>query len=125
MRLRPLLVSLCLASGLAVPHAARGQQPTPPPQDPHAGHDMSGSASPWMLMTDGVLFATFNHQGGPRGGDEFRSTNWLMGMASRPAAGGTLTLTGMISLDPATVGACGYGLLFQVGEACNGQLLVD
>ncbi len=87
---------------------------------------MSGeSTSPWMLMSDGVLFATFNHQGGPRGGNEFRSTNWVMGMASRPAGGGTLTLTGMFSLEPATVGACGYGLLFQVGEACGGQLLVD
>jgi hypothetical protein len=125
MRIRPLLISLCLASRLATPDAVHGQDPAPP-QDPHAGHDMSGgSASPWMLMSDGVLFATFNHQGGPRGGNEFRSTNWLMGMASRPAGGGTLTLTGMFSLEPATVGACGYGLLFQVGEACDGQLLVD
>jgi hypothetical protein len=48
-----------------------------------------------------------------------------MGMASRPAGGGTLTLTGMISLEPATVGACGYGLLFQVGEACNDTLIID
>ena len=76
-------------------------------------------------MSDGVIFGTFNHQGGARGVDEFRSTNWLMGMASRPAGGGTLTLTGMLSLEPATVGACGYGLLFQVGESCNDMLLVD
>lgn len=53
--------------------------------------------SPWMLMSDGVLFGTFNHQGGPRGGDELRSTNWWMGMASRPAGRGRLTLLGMIS----------------------------
>ena len=125
MRIRPFVLSLCLACGLA-PGAARGQQPAPPPQDPHAGHDMSAeSASPWMLMSDGVIFGTFNHQGGPRGGNEFRSTNWFMGMASRPAGGGTLTLTGMLSLEPATVGACGYGLLVQVGESCNDMLLVD
>jgi len=125
MRIRPFVLSLCLACGLA-PGPARGQQPAPPPQDPHAGHDMSaGSPSPWMLMSDGVIFGTFNHQGGPRGGNEFRSTNWFMGMASRAAGGGTLTLTGMLSLEPVTVGACGYGLLVQVGESCNDMLLVD
>jgi hypothetical protein len=81
--------------------------------------------SPWMLMSDGVLFATFNHQGGPRGGDEFLSTNWWMGMASRPAGKGQLTLTGMISLDPATATSRGYRELFQAGEEYHGQPIVD
>jgi hypothetical protein len=126
MRIRPLLLSLCLACGVAAPELARGQAPPQPPQDPHAGHDMSDSSvSPWMLMSDGVVFGTFNHQDGERGVDEFRSSNWWMGMASRPVGNGTLTLTGMLSLEPATVGACGYGLLFQVGESCNDTLIVD
>ena len=82
-------------------------------------------ASPWMLMSDGLLFATVNHQGGPRGGDEFVSTNWWMGMARRPAGKGQLTLTGMLSLDPATASARGYREIFQAGEVYNGQPIVD
>jgi hypothetical protein len=77
--------------------------------------------SPWMLMSDGLLFATVNHQGGPRSGDEFVSTNSWMGMASRPAGKGQLTLTGMLSLDPATASARGYREIFQAGEKlCSG-----
>ena len=83
------------------------------------------SDSPWMVMSDGVLLATLNHQGGPRGGTEFVSTNWWMAMASRPVGPGRLTLTGMLSLEPATAGGRGYRELFQVGEAYEGQPLVD
>src|SRR5258708_662409 len=72
--------------------------------------DMS---APWRFMQDGVLFAAFDHQGGPRGGDQFAAPNWWMGMASRGTAHGTLTLTSMLSLDPATVGKSGYRELFQ------------
>lgn len=81
--------------------------------------------SPWMLMSDGLLFTTVNHQGGPRGGDEFVSTNWWMGMASRTAGKGQLTLTGMLSLDPATATARGYREIFQSGEAYKGEPIVD
>jgi hypothetical protein len=83
------------------------------------------AASPWMLMSDGVLFATVNHQGGPRGGSELVSTNWWMGMASRPAGKGQLTLTGMLSLDPLTATSSGYREIFQSGEVHNGQPIVD
>jgi len=82
-------------------------------------------ASPWMLMSDGVLFATVNHQGGPRGGDEFRSTNWWMGMASRQAGTGQLTLTGMLSLEPLTATPQGYREIFQAGKVYKGQPIVD
>ena len=75
----------------------------------------------WQLMQDGVLFAEFNHQGGPRGGNEFVAPNWWMGMASREASRGRLTFTGMQSLDPATVGQGGYREVFQAGEALNGR----
>jgi hypothetical protein len=78
-----------------------------------------------MLMSDGLLFATVNHQGGPRGGDEFISTNWWMGMANRKTGKGQLTLTGMLSLDPATATARGYGKIFQAGEVYQGQPIVD
>jgi hypothetical protein len=103
------LVVVCFSVGLFLaPRVSRAQDP-----------------SPWMLMSDGLLFATFNHQGGPRGGDEFISTNWWMGMATRKAGTGQLTLTGMLSLDPATATARGYGEIFQTGEVYQGQPIVD
>jgi hypothetical protein len=120
MRARVLVFCLCVFSGLA-PSLARAQD-----DSQHADHAAEqASSSPWMLMSDGVLFAAFNHQGGPRGGDEFKSTNWWMGMAGRNAGPGRLTLTGMISLDPATATSRGYRELFQVGEEYQGQPLVD
>src|SRR5438034_11293457 len=48
-----------------------------------------------------------------------------MGMLTRKVGNGTLTLNGMFSLDPATVGKDGYGEIFQVGEALNGRPLID
>ena len=44
----------------------------------------------WQLMQDGIVFAEFNHQGGPRGGNEFVVPNWWMGMASREMRRGRL-----------------------------------
>jgi hypothetical protein len=79
----------------------------------------------WEFMQDGVLFGEFNRQGGPRGGSEFVVPNWWMGMASRDTSRGRLTLIGMLSLDPATVGKGGYRELFQAGEALNGRPLID
>jgi len=79
----------------------------------------------WHFMQDGVAFLTFNHQGGPRGGDEFGSQNWWMGMLQRPARGGTLTFNLMLSLDPLTVTNDGYREIFQAGEALDGKPLID
>lgn len=76
-------------------------------------------------MQDGVVFGMFNHQGGPRGGDEFRVPNWWMGMFSRDVGKSKLTFTTMLSLDPATVGKQGYREIFQVGEAFEGRPLID
>lgn len=86
---------------------------------------MPGSDEGWMLMQDGALFAMFNHQGGPRGADEFKVPNWWMGMASRQVGRSRLTFNAMLSLDPATVGRSGYAEIFQVGEALDGRPLVD
>ncbi len=46
-------------------------------------------------------------------------------MASRKLGSGTLTLNGMFSLDPATVGKSGYAEIFQVGETLDGRPLID
>jgi hypothetical protein len=102
---------------LALPSAAQGQT------SDHQ-HDMSSESS-WHVMQDGVLFMNLNHQGGPRGGTELAPQNWWMGMAQRPAAGGTLQFNLMLSLDPATLGSDGYRELFQVGETLDHRPLVD
>lgn len=85
-------------------------------------HFMAGG---WELMVHGFLFGQYINQGGPRGDSQFGSINWGMLMASRDLAGGKLTVRVMQSLDPATVGRCGYPLLLQSGESCHGVALVD
>jgi len=91
-------------------------------------HDMSHmdmSNPAWTFMQDGSFNAVFNHQGSPRGGNELTGVNWWMGMLSRAAGNGQLTLTGMFSLEPATVGTRGYREIFQSGEALDGRPNVD
>ena len=83
------------------------------------------AAGGWQFMQDGIVFAEFNRQGGPRGGREFVVPNWWMGMAARSAGKGMVTFTGMFSLDAATLGKDGYRELFQVGETLDGASLVD
>ena len=85
-------------------------------------HFMAGD---WEMMLHGFLFGEYISQGGPRGDDQLGSINWAMLMASHSLAGGKLTLRVMPSLDPATVGRCGYPLLLQSGETCRGAPLVD
>jgi hypothetical protein len=97
-------------------------------QDTAAQHEhqhMSMNATSWQFMQDGIVFAVYNHQGSERGGDEFVVPNWWMGMATRSTSRGQLTFTGMLSLEPATVGKSGYREIFQAGEALDGKPLVD
>jgi hypothetical protein len=128
---RHKVLALCSVALFFIPVSARAQG-APPAADPGASggqHDHMQMAMPmndgWQLMQDGIVFAEFNHQGGPRGGNEFVVPNWWMGMASRKTSRGQLTFTGMLSLDPATVGKAGYREIFQVGEALNGRPLID
>ena len=93
-----------------------------PPVSPAAPLS-SGSA--WTFMQDGVIFATYNRQGGVRGSSDFGSQNWWMGMGHRPIRRATLTLTGMLSLEPATTDPRGYAEIFQVGETYENVPLVD
>ena len=69
----------------------------------------------WMLMYHGAGFVTQTVQTG-RGSDDLFSTNWFMGSAERPLAGGHLMLRSMLSLEPLTVGKHGYPEPFQEGE---------
>ena len=79
----------------------------------------------WMLMFHANVFVTDLQQTGPRGGDKFFSTNWLMPMAERRLGPGQLTLRTMFSLEPATVTKREYPLLFQQGETAFGKPIAD
>jgi hypothetical protein len=128
---RQLILALCCSVGTFVSNSAFAQS-TAPPSDGDAStgqHDQMQMNMPmntaWQFMQDGIVFAEFNHQGGPRGGNEFVAPNWWMGMGTRKMTRGQLTLTGMLSLDRATVGKDGYREIFQAGEALNGRPLID
>jgi hypothetical protein len=88
----------------------------------YAVHAQAGG---WMLMGHGSLFLQYLHDAGNRGRHQTGSINWFMGMASRPAGGGQLTLRGMVSLEPWTIGGCGYPDLLATGEVCDGEAIHD
>jgi len=88
----------------------------------YGGHRRAGS---WTLMVQGNAFLQYLHDGGNRGAQQFGSINWIMGMADRNLGGGRLGLTGMVSLEPATIVGCGYPNLLASGELCNGEAIHD
>jgi hypothetical protein len=127
-RSRRVALAAAFVSGLA----ARAEAQTPAPAIDGAAvalqheHQMPmNEARTWTFGQDGVVFLMVNHQGGPRGGDEFMVPNWWMGTASRNVGASRLEFNAMVSLDPATVGTLGYRELFQIGEAVDGKPLVD
>jgi hypothetical protein len=79
----------------------------------------------WMLMAHGQAFLQAIDVTGERGDRQAGSINWAMGMAQRALWGGQLTLRAMTSLEPLTVGRCGYPDLAQSGESCRGAALHD
>jgi hypothetical protein len=113
-----VVLSVCVFDS---PASAQTAEPQPAMQHDHAAMQRAS----WHVMQDAVAFLTFNHQGSDRGGTEFGSQNWWMGMAERPAKGGTLTFNLMLSLDPATVTSNGYREIFQAGETLDGKPLID
>jgi hypothetical protein len=82
-------------------------------------------AGPWSLMFHGAGSLQFVQTTGTRGDHEIGGVNWFMGVADRTVAGGPLILRGMMSLEPITVGRCGYPDLLQTGELCLGSPLHD
>lgn len=137
-KMKTLAMELRLGDPAAKPAATTRQadKPKPPAPGAHAGHEqaapgqmqMPGMAmgpTGWHGMQDGVVYALYNRQGGPRGGDEFVVPNWWMGMAMREGARHQLSLNAMLSLDPGTVGKSGYREIFQAGEALDGKPLID
>jgi hypothetical protein len=80
----------------------------------------------WNTMFMGQGFLVDTQQSGPRGGDKLYSPNWFMSsIEHRVGPRGAIQFDLMLSLDPATITARRYPLLFQTGETAYGQPLVD
>jgi hypothetical protein len=79
----------------------------------------------WDLMLHGVVFLTFNHQGGPRGEGKAESVNWAMTMEQHRLWGGTVLFRQMFSAESLTSPHPGFPELFQTGETFHGIPLVD
>jgi hypothetical protein len=82
-------------------------------------------AGTWNLMFMSQVFLVDTQQSGPRGADKFYSTNWFMASGIHKVGRGSLMLTAMVSLEPATITNRSYPLLFQTGETAFGRPLVD
>jgi len=109
-------------------------------QDSTSGHDHSAgstASSNWTWFRDANIFVGFNYQ--QRLFADFsawESQNWFMGAGERSLGAGKLTIQGMLSLEPFTVGKLVYGggqnipaggspQLFQTGETYKGEPLVN
>src|SRR5271157_5927024 len=60
------------------------------------------SPGSWELMFHGVVFVTYNHQGGPRGEGKAESTNYFMFMEQHRLWSGTLLFRQMFSAESLT-----------------------
>lgn len=83
------------------------------------------SVAGFHVMLHGSLFALYDHQGGPRGANQFSSLSWAMLGVGRDLAGGRAWIRFMPSLDAATVGGCGAPQLLQTGGLCKGSAIAD
>jgi hypothetical protein len=83
------------------------------------------SKGQWDLMAHGVIFLTYNQQGGPRGAGKAESVNWLMFMEQHKLGKGTLLLRQMLSAESLTSPHPGFPEIFQTGETYHGEPLVD
>lgn len=80
----------------------------------------------WVIMLHGFSYLIFDHQRGKRGNKKVFDENMFQCTAQRNAEHDTFALRTMFSLEPVTIGKCGYPLLFQTGETCNGKTpLID
>ena len=89
------------------------------------GHLWMTSSGGWDLMAHGVVFLTYNQQGGPRGVGKAESVNWLMLMEQHKLGKGTLLFREMLSAESLTSPHPGFPQIFQTGETYHGAPLVD
>ena len=112
------------ATSLFGPREASGTAWLPRTSDMYALHTRAGA---WELMWHGNAFLQFLHEAAreDRGSTQTGSINWLMLMARREVGSSRLGLRAMISLEPATIGDCGYPDLLATGELCRGAAIHD
>ena len=76
-------------------------------------------------MAHGVIFLTYNQQGGPRGEGKAESVNYFMFMEQHRLGRGTILFREMFSAESLTSPHPGFPELFQTGETYHGEPLVD
>ena len=108
LRLRSIQL-IVLISLLAPRLSAQDQPPAPehPPEHQHMA--MPPADQGWSWMTDANVFVGYNYQ--LRLFADFaavESQNWFMAAGTHKAGPGRLTLTGMFSLEPLTIGRLVY-----------------
>jgi hypothetical protein len=111
-----------MAGGIPATRDGSGTSWLPDQTPIYAIHRPAGA---WMVMLHANAFLQYLHESGERGSEQAGSINWLMAMAQRTAGGGRLTLRGMASVEPWTIGGCGYPDVLATGEACEGAAIHD
>ena len=99
-----------------------------PDASPVSGHHFHRNG--WDMMVHGSVFARVTAQdvndAGERGETEISFPNWIMAAAQRRISPRQqFMVRTMLTLEPLTEGGSGYPLLFQTGEALDGELLID
>ncbi len=107
---------------LPSPHAGSGTAWEPASVPAHLWMTRRGQ---WDLMAHGVIFLTYNQQGGPRGAGKAESVNWLMVMEQHKLGKGTLMFRQMFSAESLTSPHPGFPEIFQTGETYHNEPLVD
>src|SRR6185436_2479978 len=105
MKIISLALSFCL---LAAGAGAQGQPPGQEPMPPEHQH-VAPPERDWTWTADAQIFAAYNYQS--RTFADFaavESQNWFMLAGSRQAGPGQLTVSGMLSLEPVTIGRLVY-----------------
>ena len=109
---------------LFAPHEGSGTAWLPHNTEMYALHSRAGS---WELMFHGNAYLQFLHEAADqhRGSTQTGSINWVMLMARRELGSARAGLRTMLSLEPATVGGCGYPDLLATGELCDSDSIHD
>lgn len=94
--------------------SAQHEQHLPPPDEG------------WGWAFESSAFLTGNVQDRKfRDFHQVESQNWFMGIASRRLGAGSISLHGMLTLEPFTMRDLGSSQVFQTGETFNGAPLID
>jgi hypothetical protein len=112
-------------AGLFTEREGSGTSWLPNTGEVYGVHRTTGS---WELMFHGNAFLQLLHEAANddhRGATQAGSINWVMVMARRRVGTAHLGLRGMFSLEPATIGGCGYPDLLATGELCDGDSIHD